>query len=89
MRSLHVAAILGFAVLTLAGCSALPSFLGGSKNTIEALIDAHSVGTYKATITKNDVVILQKTYTCVPTEATLPKCEEVKIVSVPETPSVK
>lgn len=70
---------------TMSACSSLPSFLGGSKNTIEALIDAHSVGTYQAMITKNGIVLLQKTYTCTATDATLPKCEEVKTVKVPDS----
>lgn len=71
-------------LFTLSACSTMPAFLGGYKHTIEALIDANTAGTYEATITKNGQVLLKKTYICVATEATLPKCEETKLIKTPD-----
>lgn len=67
-------------MLFLAGCSALPTWLGGVKDTIEAVAQVKVPGRYTASVTKEGQAqpIFSITFDCtVEAGKTLPECRKV------------
>ena len=73
-------------VALLAGCSSLPSFLGGYKNQLESIVGVTVAGKYKIEITKDDRVLVTESWECTTDGAKLTGCH--KIASVATSPAV-
>lgn len=78
-------------MLFLAGCSALPTWLGGAKNTIEALAKVNLPGQYTIAVTKagQPTPLYSITFDCtVEAGKTVPECRHLNTSQVPANGAV-
>ena len=82
MKHLVLLSVISIAV-TISGCAALPSFLGGSSKDIQAFLTAQAAGVYTVNITRNGSVLLSETWECTQSQGQLTGCHTQGKSSVP------
>ena len=69
--------VIGFVMVAgLTACSALPGFLGGAKNQIDAVLATATAGKYEVVFTKDGQVLYSEKWECTQAEGKLTGCHK-------------
>jgi len=79
--------VIGIVVIGgLSACSALPGFLGGTTNQINALLATATAGKYTVVFSKDGSVVYTESWECTKADGKLTGCHKIPVV--PSAPGV-